>query len=321
MIKNKNRSLNIWVCIVLASIIFSLAMSSTCLAASPDLKSTFKESEYKVQLQNLINMVNKINDDLKNGKISQDQANNTYKYILDDPQFNQIKIKKQIVEQEYNASINKKPDIIPGSPEFKKLKLSPDKITTTPASTTTSASTSYYYTSLDNVQWEHNGWGVGFSYANGGFPYPGQQLNWAYTGSRAEFAGSYYANTYFNKYIYAPRTGNAMVRADIDWTGGCYFPDVCSITFILYKRVSGNWQIINSGNIVSLTGFTGTSGPHNAYANFQAYMEQNAQYNLDIFVNTKASAYGPLNAAVADYGVDGTDGNPIVHFHQFKLTY
>lgn len=230
MIKNKIRSLNFCAYIVLASIIFSLAMSSTCLATSPDLKSKFNDNEYQIQLHNMVNDINKIKDDIKNGKISQEKANGVISSLIDDPRYNQVKMKKQIVEQEYGNEINTKSELIPNSEASKNLKFGPDSTSSIASSTASSTTYSYYYTTLSSISGAKGGWGVGYNVATSDLA--GKSLKAA---SRSEAAGSYYAYGHFNRYFYAPRSGNAVARADIQWTGGCFYPDVCTVDFILYR--------------------------------------------------------------------------------------
>ena len=321
MIKSKIRSLNLWACIVLASLILSLVMSSTCLAASSDLKSKFNDNEYQTQLHNLTIELNKIKDDVKNGKISQEKANGTIKSFIDDPRYNQVKIKKQIVEQEYEVYVNKKPDLTPNSPEFKKLKLDPDKTLSTALSTASSSTTSsttynYWYTDLSYETGSHNGWGVGYSIAN--LDYINKAMKIA---SRAESLGSYYSLGHFYRNFYAPRSGNAVVRADIEWTGGCLSPDVCSIDFVLLKYVSGAWVQVNSNNIVSITGVTLTNGPNAAHTSFTANLQNGGYYCFDVRVNTKASTATIVAGTVADFGFPAIGGTPMVKYKQSKLTY
>lgn len=88
-------------------------MTPTCLAKPSNLESKFNNNEYDIQLHNLITEVNKINNDVKNGKISQEKANETVSFLIDDPRYNQVKLKKQIVEREYETAINETPPMIP----------------------------------------------------------------------------------------------------------------------------------------------------------------------------------------------------------------
>lgn len=315
MIKNKIRSFDLLACIALASIIFSLVIS-TCVAASSDLKSTFDESEYKVQLQNMATEIHKINDDVKNGKISQDQANNTLIHLLDDPQYNQIKIKKQIVEQKRNAYLNRKPSLIPGTPEFNKLKLTPDKIETS-NTLQSQATSSYIYTSLNDIQYESDGWGEGTSRSlSHTSPY-----YWVQCAALSGLIGDYYAMADFDKFISAPKSGYAIVQSNIYWTGACTNPVDCSVKLNLYKYVSGQgYQLINSGTAVSLSGLRSTSGPNSATASFQAYMQAGAEYYLDTHVETEAATY-VSGVNLADFGFNAIGGTPSVRFVSHKLIY
>ena len=252
------------------------------------------------------NEINKINDDVKKGDISKEDANKKIKSLIDDPKYYQIKIKKQITEQEREALKNNPPylKLDPNSPDFKTLKLDADRSSidkVAPGITSNSNSVSpntvynYWYTTLTNIYADNaGGWGVGYYKCTK--TVSSKELR---IGCRAEALGSYYSQGYFERVFTAPHSGNCVIRGDIDWTGGCFYPDDCYIKMILYKYVPGTgWIELGNNNIVSLAGIRGTNGPYNAYTTVNTYLTSGATYSCLIGVITQASA--DASASVAD---------------------
>lgn len=83
------------------------------------------------------------------------------------------------------------------------------------------------------------------------------------------------------------RVGNAIVSVDFDWTGACTFPDECTIHFVLWKLVQVGtelqWVKAGDDDIVSLTGLTLLSGPHNASESFSTYLDENCFYCIALY--------------------------------------
>ncbi len=88
--------------------IFSLLMTPTCMAESLDLEDEFNDTEYNMQLRDMIVEINKLNDDVEQGRITQETANKTISYLIDDPRYNQVKLKKQIDERDQEILLRDK---------------------------------------------------------------------------------------------------------------------------------------------------------------------------------------------------------------------
>ncbi|MHC1755421.1 MAG: hypothetical protein AB9861_08320 [Methanosarcina sp.] len=75
-------------------------------------KSKFNDAEYNKQLQDMIVEITKLKDDVEHGRITQEAANETVISLIDNPRYNQVKLKKEIVEREYEFSLlNRSPRI------------------------------------------------------------------------------------------------------------------------------------------------------------------------------------------------------------------
>lgn len=127
---NGIRVLNLWGYILFVSVTFSLVMTPTCMAKPLELESKYNDTEYYMQLQDMIKEINKLYDDVEQGKITQETANETAASLIDDPRYNQVKLKKQIVEREYellhrNRSPRIPDEIIHGTNSYSKCTLSP----------------------------------------------------------------------------------------------------------------------------------------------------------------------------------------------------
>jgi hypothetical protein len=108
-------------------------------------------------------------------------------------------------------------------------------------------------------------------------------------------------------YFTCRRAGNAIVGVDFDWIGTCNYPDECNIHFVLWKLVQVGTELkrVKAGDddIVSLTGLTLLSSPHNASGSFSTYLDENCLYCIALYVNTKASSEAYMSpASVADFG-------------------
>jgi hypothetical protein len=73
------------------------------------------------------------------------------------------------------------------------------------------------------------------------------------------------------------------------------------------------WVKAGDNDIVSLTGLTLLSDPHNTIGSFSTYLDENCFYCIDLNVNTKVSSEAYMSpASVADFGSTATDENPRV---------
>jgi hypothetical protein len=76
-------------------------------------KSKFNDAEYNKQLQDMIVEITKLKDDVEHGRITQEAANETVISLIDNPRYNQVKLKKEIVEREYEFSLRNRSPRIP----------------------------------------------------------------------------------------------------------------------------------------------------------------------------------------------------------------
>lgn len=317
---NKIRILNLWVCISFASVMFSLATTPTCVAQSSDLKSNFNNTEYNAQLHDMIVEINKLNDDVKHGKITQETANKTAASLIDDPRYNQVKLKKQIVEKNHEILLrNHRPpipnEILNGTNIFSK-------------NTRNSAnllSTVELYPTINYMEVYKDGWGVGKNVATMHEATPSDPDQYMRIAAQSEAIGSYYADGYMYTYFF-PSSGNAVVGVDFDWTGGCAFPDDCTIDFVLWKlvQIGTEWQWVEVGDDtpVSLTGYTGTNGPNDASGSISTYLDSDHLYCFALEVHTKASAIYPESIlSFANFGFEAIGGTPMVKWQQGKVSY
>jgi hypothetical protein len=76
-------------------------------------KSKFNDAEYNKQLQDMIVEITKLKDDVEHGRITQEAANETVISLIDSPRYNQVKLKKEIVEREYEFSLRNRSPRIP----------------------------------------------------------------------------------------------------------------------------------------------------------------------------------------------------------------
>jgi hypothetical protein len=97
--------------------------------------------------------------------------------------------------------------------------------------------------------------------------------------TRSEAVGSYSADGNMFSYFTCRRAGNAIVGVDFDWIGTCNYPDECNIHFVLWKLIQVGtelkWVKAGDDDIVSLTGLTLLSSPHNASGSFSTYLDEN----------------------------------------------
>uniref|UniRef100_UPI000AEE51D5 hypothetical protein n=1 Tax=Methanosarcina barkeri TaxID=2208 RepID=UPI000AEE51D5 len=89
-------------------LILSLATISICTAESLDLENKFNDTEYNIQLKDMIVEINKLDDDVGLGRITQETANKTAASLIDDPRYNQVKLKKQIDERDHEILLRDK---------------------------------------------------------------------------------------------------------------------------------------------------------------------------------------------------------------------
>jgi len=297
-------------------------------------KSKFNDTEYNMQLQDMIVEINKLKDDVEQGKIAQETANKTMTSLINDPRYNQVNLKKQIVEREHEFSLrNQRPpipyEILDRTNSFSEntnhVNLSSNINTINLLSAT---NTIYTYPDVFYMDSDMGGWGVGYNVATlheATSSDPDEYMNIA---ARSESVGSYYADGYMFKYFTAPQTGNSIVGVDFDWCGGCALPDDCSIDFVLWKLVwvgpeEVQWvKSCEDEDAVSLTGYTDVDNPCDASASCSAYLDRYSYYCLALEVHTKGSSLGALSpASAADFGFPAIGGTPRVTWHQGKVIY
>lgn len=105
---NRIRFLNLWGYILVVSVILSLVMTPTCMAKSLDLENEFNDTEYNMQLRDMIVEINKLYDDVEQGKITQETANKTRASLIDNPRYNQVKLKKQLDKRDHEILLRDK---------------------------------------------------------------------------------------------------------------------------------------------------------------------------------------------------------------------
>ncbi|WP_156151192.1 hypothetical protein [Methanosarcina sp. WWM596] len=297
--------------------------------------SKFNDTEYNIQLQDMIAEINKLKDDVENGRITQEAANKTITSITDDPRYNQIKLKKEIVEREHAFLLrNKRPPIpyeILNDTNSLSENTSPINFssTTNTINLLSTTNTIYTYPDVSYMDSDSDGWGVGYNVATLHEATSSDPDEYMKIAARSEAVGSYYADGYMFTYFFAPDTGNAIVGVDFDWCGGCLYPDDCSIDFVLWELIwvgpqEVQWvKISEDEDAVSLTGLTATGGPYDASASCSTYLDYDAVlYCFALEAHTKGSSLVPFSpASGADFGFPAIGGTPRVTWHQGKVIY
>ena len=147
--------MNFW-CVSFVYLILSLATISICTAESLDLENKFNDTEYNIQLKDMIVEINKLDDDVGLGRITQETANKTAASLIDDPRYNQVKLKKQIVEREHEILLrNERPPLPNCTASLTNSLLNPIGL----------SNTIYYYPYVGEMRVYSDGWGVGYAEA------------------------------------------------------------------------------------------------------------------------------------------------------------
>ncbi|MDW5549485.1 MAG: hypothetical protein SA398_04475 [Methanosarcina sp.] len=298
-------------------------------------KSKFNDTEYNMQLQNMIVEINKLNDDVEKRRITQETTNKTMASLINDPRYNQVKLKKEIVEREHEFSLrNKRPPIpyeilnntnsLSENTSHVNLKI-PNNINLLSTTNTIDR-----YPDVSYMDSDIGGWGVGYNVATLHEATSSDPDEYMKIAAQSEAVGSHYSDGYMFTYFFAPETGNANVGVDFDWCGGCIYPDDCSIDFVLWELVwvgpdEVQWvKVGEDADAVSLTGITFlAANPSDASGGFSTYLDSDALlYCFALEAHTKASALVILSpASSADFGFPTIGGTPQVTWHQGKVIY
>jgi len=283
-------------------------------------KSRFNDTEYNIQLKDMIVEINKLNDDVELGRITQETANKTVASLIDDPRYNQVKLKKQIVEREHEILLrNERPPLPNCTASLTNSLLNPIGL----------SNTIYYYPYVGEMRVYSDGWGVGYAEAIKHEATTSDPDQYVRVAARVEGAGSYYADGYMFSYTSTqqPPSGNANVGVDFDWIGGCVFPDDCTIDFVLWELVEVGpleYQWVKAGedqDVVSLTGITSAiDDPSDASGSFSNYMDGNILlYCFALEVHTNASCIG--SASSANFGFADITRTSRVKWNQGRIIY
>ncbi len=141
--------------------------------------------------------------------------------------------------------------------------------------------------------------------------------------ARAEIVGSYCAGGYMYKYLYAPKSGNAIISILFDWSGGSLYPADCSINFVLWEYVSrtGWVKIASKKGVVSLSGYTPTQGPINDTGSVSSRLVAGNYYCLQLQIHTKGDVIGGHVVSSGDFGFVAWPHPSNVHWQYARVIY
>ena len=296
----KRKGMQLGVVLILL-LLMSMTLVNVVGAKLTNLDEKFENKKYEQQYNEAIKEIKEIQEKVENGEINQQAADNRFSTLLDDPKYNQIKLKKQMVDNEYAISNQQH-----------KINFSNENIELNSNDFSILGSDYYYYNPI--MSSNKGGWGAGTSKA---VTKPSE----ASIGAQSWVLGGHYANGYFDKTITAPETGNAIIGVDFNWIGGALNPDDCSIDLIILKQNSnGGWdQIAQDLDEVALTGYFPTSGIYHNTASTQVYLIEGSKYAISLGVHTKTTSVGASTAA--DFGFQNLETISRVQWENAKVSY